>query len=47
MVPRFTWKPVENVTAAGLPMKWASFSSSSSWIFRVPLRNRLPPQPVP
>ncbi len=47
ITPRLTWYPVEKVSAASRFINWASFSSSSTWISRVPLRKRDPAVPVP
>ena len=47
MVPWLAKKPVEKIRASSLPTRAASFSSSSTWMSRVPLRNRDPAQPVP
>ncbi len=47
IVPRFTIMPVEKTMAASLPTSRASFSSSSTWMSRVPLRKRDPAQPEP
>jgi hypothetical protein len=45
--PEIDLKPVEKISAESRRMKRASFSSSSTWISRVPLRKREPAQPLP